>query len=66
MEPKEDVIDLSILLKPYKGKWVILSEDKSAVLCSGDTMEEAIKKSRAFGDHPILLRVPDERTAHLL
>lgn len=61
-----NVIDLSTLLKPYKGKWVILSEDKSRVLYSADTMEEAIRESERFRDHPILMRVPDEHTAHLL
>jgi Family of unknown function (DUF5678) len=61
-----NVIDLSTLLKPYKGKWVILSEDKSRVLYSADTMEDAIRESEKFRDHPILVRVPDENTAHLL
>jgi len=60
------VIDLSTLLKPYKGKWVILSGDKSQVLFSADTMDDAIKESEKFKNHPILLRVPDEHTAHLL
>jgi Family of unknown function (DUF5678) len=61
-----NVVDLSTLLKPYKGKWVILSEDKSSVLYSADTMEEAIRESEKFRDNPILVRVPDENTAHLL
>jgi hypothetical protein len=60
------VVDLSTLLKPYKGKWVILSEDKLRVLFSADTMDDAIRESEKFQNHPILVRVPDEHTAHLL
>jgi hypothetical protein len=66
MESKGQVIDLSRLLKSYEGKWVVISEDKSKVLCAGDTLEDVIKKSEEYKDHPILLRVPDEHTAHLL
>ncbi len=61
-----NVVDLSTLLKPYKGKWVILSEDKSRVLSSADNMEDAIRESGKYKNHPILVRVPDENTAHLL
>jgi hypothetical protein len=60
------VIDLSMLLKPYKGKWVILSEDKSRVLFSADTMDDAVRESEKFKNYPLLVRVPDENTAHLL
>jgi hypothetical protein len=60
------VIDLSMLLKPYKGKWVILSEDKSRVLFSADTMDDAVREAEKFKNYPLLVRVPDENTAHLL
>ena len=60
------IIDLSALLKSYKGKWVVISEDKTRVLCSADSLEEAIKGSDKCKDHSILLRVTDEHTAHLL
>lgn len=66
MESKGQMIDLSRLLKGYEGKWVVISEDKSKVLCAAETLEDAIKKSEEYKDHPILLRVPDEHTAHLL
>lgn len=66
MTEKTKIVDLSGLLKPYKGKWVVISEDKTRVLCSADSLEEAIRGSQNHKDHPILLRVPDEHTAHLL
>jgi hypothetical protein len=55
-----------MLLKPYKGKWVILSEDKSRVLFSADTMDDAVREAEKFKNYPLLVRVPDENTAHLL
>ncbi|MBI4522774.1 MAG: hypothetical protein HY695_03050 [Deltaproteobacteria bacterium] len=66
MAENENVIDLSVLLRPYKGKWVVISEDKSRVLVSADTMEEALRRAEEHKNHPILLRVPDEHTAQLL
>lgn len=66
VEKEKKIIDLSELLKGYKGKWVVISEDKSKVLCSADSMEEVLKKAEQYRNHPVLLRVPDEHTAHLL
>lgn len=63
----ENVIDFSEILRPYKGKWVAISEDKKKVICAADTIEEVIKGSKGFKDgEPVILRVPDEQTAHLL
>jgi hypothetical protein len=33
-------IDLTIVLKDYEGKWVVLSSDYTRVLYSADTIEE--------------------------
>lgn len=67
MNEQGQVIDLSELLRPYKGKWVALSEDKKKVICAADTIEEVIQGSKGVKDgEPVILRVPDEHTAHLL
>ena len=64
---KKDIIDLSKILRPYKGKWVAISEDKKRVVCSADTIEEVVRKSKEIKDgEPVIMRVPDEHTAHLL
>jgi len=61
------IVDLSKLLEPYQGKWVAISGDKARVLCAANTIEEVLEKSQHYkDDEPILLRVPDEHTAHLL
>ncbi|MBI2406649.1 MAG: hypothetical protein HYV25_03685 [Candidatus Harrisonbacteria bacterium] len=36
-------LDLGKILKPYENKWVGLSEDKTAVVSSGDNLTDAIK-----------------------
>ena len=67
MVEQEKVIDLAELLRPFKGKWVAISGDKSQVLCTALTIEEVLKESEKYKDlQPIILRVPDEHTAHLL
>jgi len=33
--------NLAEIIKPYENKWVALSPDESAVVSSGDTMQEA-------------------------
>ncbi len=66
MAKNENVIDLSQLLKGYKGKWVVVSGDRSKVLCFADDIDEVLKEAEKYKGHPILLRVPDENTAHLL
>jgi len=67
MADQHKVVDLSELLRPYKGKWVAISGDKSQVLCAALTIEEVLSQSENYKDRePIILRVPDEHTAHLL
>lgn len=67
MNEQSQIIDLSELLRPFKGKWVAISGDKSQVLCTAFTIEEVLKESEKYkGLEPIILRVPDEHTAHLL
>ncbi|MFQ5902932.1 MAG: DUF5678 domain-containing protein [Candidatus Binatia bacterium] len=67
MNEQGQIIDLSELLRPYKGKWVAISGDKSQVLCAALTIEQVLRESEDYKDRePIILRVPDEHTAHLL
>lgn len=64
---KKLVIDLSDLLKPYKGKWVAISNDKKHVICVADTIDEVVEESKNIKNgEPVILKVPDEHTAHLL
>ncbi len=66
-EEKEPVVDLSKILRPYKGKWVAVSEDRKHVVHSAETLGELMNQLRGFKDgEPVVLRVPDEHTAHLL
>lgn len=35
-------LDLGKIIKPYENKWIGLSEDKTAVISSGDSLTDAI------------------------
>lgn len=64
-EPKK-VVDLTGILRPYKGKWVAITPDQKKVICYADTVEGVIEGSKKYKDgEPIIYRVPDEHTAHL-
>ena len=65
MTRSKQVVDLSELLKGHEGEWVIISGDKSRVLCSDKSLDEVLKKAKQY-DNRVLLRVPDEHTAVLL
>ena len=39
-EPKTEHIDLSEILRAYENKWIVLSEDNTIVLASGDSIDE--------------------------
>jgi hypothetical protein len=47
-----EMIDLSIILRPYENQWVALSEDNKTVLGAGSTVQEAkekaAKKSKSY------------------
>jgi len=42
IQQKHHELDLGKILKPYENKWVGLSEDKTAVISSGDSLTDAI------------------------
>ena len=59
MQMKENLrdiqpIDLTIVLKDYEDKWVILSADNKKVLFSADTIEEI----GAHSEKGIVMKVP--------
>ena len=54
------VIDLSSLLQAYANKWVVLSEDKTSVIASGNTLEELAGKIH----EGIVMRVPEFSMAY--
>ena len=61
-----NVIDLSTILAPYRGKWVALSKDEKTVLGSGDSIDEALAEARSKGENqPIITKSPDSFTAYL-
>ena len=65
--PEIHPIDLSELLRPYRGKWVALSQDETKVLGSGATIDEALEGAHREGEQqPIVIRVPESVAAYLL
>lgn len=55
--------DMSKILEGYEGKWVALyiPEKQIVISGSGNTISEAIEKSRQKGiNKPVLIRVPEE------
>lgn len=39
-EPKIEPIDLSEILRAYENKWIVLSEDNTCVIASGDSIDD--------------------------
>ena len=60
-------IDLTKLLRPYRGEWVALSHDEKQVVGHGKTIDEAVGKAKKYGERrPIIVRAPDQFSAFLL
>ncbi len=52
-------VDLSQVIKKYKGKWVALKDDEKTVVATGKTVKEALESAKKNGfQKPILFRVP--------
>ena len=52
------------IIKPFPGKWVTLSEDKTKVLGVSRSVESALTQAEKKGEtHPHLIKVPDATTA---
>ena len=55
------------LIKPYSGKRVTLSADKTKVLGASSRMETVLEQAKKLGeDRPLLVKVPDASTAAFL
>ena len=59
-------IDLTKLLKPYKGQWVALSPDEKRILGHGKSLDEALASVGKEEGRPLLIRVPDESVGFVL
>ncbi len=59
-------IDLTKLLKPYKGQWVALSQDEKRILGHGKSLDEALAAVRKEEGRPLLVKVPDESVGFVL
>ncbi len=60
-------IDLTELLKPYKGQWVALSQDERRILGHGKSLDEALAAARKVEEgRPVLIKVPDESVGFVL
>ena len=56
---KNKTLDFSEIIKKYKGKWVVLSDDEKEVVSFGKSAGEALKESEKTGlENPILFKVP--------
>ncbi len=54
-------INLTRLLRPYKGQWVALAQDEKRVLGHGKSLDEALAAARKVEEgRPLLVKVPDE------
>ncbi|PIR88009.1 MAG: hypothetical protein COU10_01550 [Candidatus Harrisonbacteria bacterium CG10_big_fil_rev_8_21_14_0_10_45_28] len=53
------VPDTSAITGPYKNRWVVLSEDYRAVLASGNSLAEVVRKTPNL-KRRVAFRVPDE------
>lgn len=49
-----NALDLTLVLKPYEDKWVVLSEDNKKVLAHGDSFDDIVEKVMMG----IVLKVP--------
>ena len=60
-------VDLTKLLKPYKGEWVALSQDEKRILGHGKSLDEALAAARKVEEgRPLLIKVPDESVGFVL
>ena len=44
-EKRIEPIDLTEILKDFENKWVVLSDDYSRVLASGDSLDDVLERS---------------------
>lgn len=58
-------IDLTEKLKPYEGKWVVLSLNHKKVLGTGDTLKKAEKKAQKKSQKYIFIKLPPFDTLYV-
>jgi hypothetical protein len=57
--------DLLADIRP--GLWVAISQDQDRVVCTGETVEEVLRKVREDGEKdPVIMRVPPNNSAWIL
>ena len=54
---------LQDLMQEYSGKWVLLSEDGTRVLCSANSKKVVLSWPVSTDQHPILCRVPGDSSS---
>jgi len=65
--PPTNPIDLTEILEPYLNKWVALSANQTAVVGSGDSLDEALSNAQRKGaTQPVIMFVPGISGPHVL
>jgi predicted metal-dependent phosphotriesterase family hydrolase len=60
-------IDMSPIIKKYRGYFVALSWDRKKVFAKGHTPEEVIKKAKRKGiKEPVIAKIPEDCRSYLL
>lgn len=60
-------IDMTPVIRKYRGLFVALSKDRKRVLGKGTTPEDALKEAREKGTKdPVLTRIPEDNRSYLL
>lgn len=60
-------IDMTPIIKKYRGYFVALSHNRKKVYGKGHTAEEAIKEAKEKGiKEPIITKIPSENRNYLL
>lgn len=59
-------IDLTEVYKKHQGKWVAMKEEEAAVIASGESVSEVIRKSKKKGfSKPVVFKVPKENIPYI-
>ena len=67
MDKKMKALDFTKIFDSYRGKWVALTKIGNRVVGSGNSPQEALKKSVQKGiKEPVFLKVPSDFTSFIL
>ena len=65
--PAVKIPNADLLADIRPGLWVAISQDQERVICTGETMEEVLRKVREKGEKdPVIMRVPANNSAWIL